>query len=184
LSADEVAAIYSAGSAGKCQAPALLTQPQDQAGYWGGSAAFTASAAGASPLSYQWRENGAPVADATASSLLLTNLQLSEAGGYTLQVTNLYGSATSSVAVLTIKVADLSISLSAMDAQNEAALTIGGLVNQTYGIESAADLDQPTSWIGLTNLTLTGPTGVWYDPLPATRPQRFYRVVPGPIQLP
>ena len=183
LSPGEIAAIYSAGGLGKCKAPNLVTQPQDQLRYWGGSVAFAAAAVGANPLSYQWQKDSVPVADATTSSLMLTNLQLTDAGGYALQVTNVYGSATSRQAVLTIKVADLSISLSVMDTQNVAALTIGGLVNQTYGIETAADLSQTNSWTGLTNLTLDVPTNVWYDPDPATLPQRFYKVVPGPIPI-
>ena len=128
LSASEIAAIYSAGGSGKCKVPNLLTQPQDQLGYWGGSVAFAAAAAGANPLSYQWQKDSMPVAGATTTSLLLTNLQLTNAGGYALRVTNVYGSATSSQAILTVKVADLSISLSALTTQNVAALTIGGLV--------------------------------------------------------
>jgi hypothetical protein len=82
------------------------------------------------------------------------------------------------------KAPSLSISLSVMDTQNVAALIIGGLVNQTYGIEITTDPGQPAAWIGLTNLTLDAPTNVWQDPVPATLPQRFYRVVPGPIPIP
>ena len=143
LSAGEIAAIYAAGGSGKCKVPTLLTQPQGQLGYWGGSAAFAATVAGANPLSYQWQKDAVPVAAATATSLLLTNLQLTNAGSYALQVTNVYGSATSSQAVLTMKVADLSISRSALDTQQVAALTIGGLVNQTYGLQIATGLGQP-----------------------------------------
>ncbi len=58
------------------------------------------------------------------------------------------------------KAPSVSISLSALDTQPVAALAIGGLVNQTYGIEIAADLGQPGGWIGLTNLTLDAPTNV------------------------
>jgi hypothetical protein len=184
LSSNEVAAIYAAGALGKCKVPNLLTQPQNQLGYWGGSAAFAAAAGGANPLSYQWQKNSAPVAAATTASLALTNLQLTNAGAYVLQVTNVYGSASSSQAVLTVKVADLAISRSALGTQSVAALTIGGLANQTYGIEAATGLDQPGGWLGLTNLTLTAPTNVWRDPSPATLPRRYYRVVPGPISLP
>jgi len=184
LSAGEIAAIYSAGASGKCKVPTLLSQPQDQLGYWGGSAAFAVAVAGANPLGYQWQNDTVPVAGATVTSLLLTNLQLTNAGGYALQVTNVYGSATSRQAVLTMKVADLLISRSGLNTQPVAALTIGGLVNQTYGVEIAAGLGQTSGWIGLTNLKLNTPTNVWYDSGPATLTQRFYRVVPGPIPIP
>jgi hypothetical protein len=184
LSAEEIAAIYAAGGSGKCKVPRILTQPQGQSGYWGGAITLTAVAAGANPLSCQWQHDGLPVAGATSLSLVLTNLQVTDAGNYALVVTNVYGSVTSSPARLNIKVADVSIALLSTDTQNIAGLTIGGVANQTYGIQASAELGQASSWTGLTNLTLTGPTNVWYDPVPAAEPQRFYRVVPGPIPLP
>jgi len=61
-------------------------------------------------------------------------------------------------------------------------LTISGMVGQVYGIQSCSNLT--TLWQGLTNLTLNAPTQVWYDPQPMSLPQRYYRVVSGPISIP
>ncbi|MCX6928589.1 MAG: LamG domain-containing protein, partial [Verrucomicrobia bacterium] len=58
LSAVEIAAIYSAGSAGKCPpgaAPSIIAQPVSQAVVAGSSVSLAVTAAGTLPLSYQWR---------------------------------------------------------------------------------------------------------------------------------
>ena len=184
LDAGEVAGIYAAGSQGKCRTPNVFVQPPIQICYWGGSATFTSSISGSPPSSYHWQMNGAAINGATASSLTLTNLQLTNAGSYTLWVTAASGNATSSPASLGLKVADVSIMLLRTPTQRLAGLTIGGLVNQTYGVQTLAGLQPTNSWTGLTNLTLDAPTNIWYDPVPATFPGRFYRVVPGPILIP
>jgi hypothetical protein len=103
LSAAEIAAIYDAGSAGKCGLPpGILVQPQSGNVTAGFSTVFSVTAAGSPPLGYQWRFNGNSIAGGTASLLALTNVQAGQAGSYLVIVTNLLGSATSSVAVLTV----------------------------------------------------------------------------------
>jgi hypothetical protein len=82
--------------------PTLATQPSNQTVVVGGSAKFTPTVSGSQPLSYQWRFSETAIPGATSSSLSLTNLQLSQAGDYSVVVTNLGGSATSSNALLTV----------------------------------------------------------------------------------
>jgi len=89
---------------GQIIAPTILTQPQSQTNYVGAAANFTVTAAGTAPLSYQWRFNGAPISGATASNYALPNLQTSNAGTYSVVVTNTAGTATSSNAILTVLV--------------------------------------------------------------------------------
>ncbi len=57
---------------------------------------------GTTPLSYQWQQNNAAVPGATASTYSIASIQDSDAGSYTVVVTNVAGVVTSSVAVLTI----------------------------------------------------------------------------------
>jgi hypothetical protein len=184
LDADEVAGIYAAGSQGKCRTPTVLVQPPRQICYWGGSGSFTAVASGSPPSSYQWQKDGVAITGATASSLTLTNLQLTNTGSYMVWVTSAFGNATSAPASLGLKVADVAMARPRPFTQHGAGLKIAGVANQTYGIQVAANQQPMSSWTGLTNLTLTAPTNVWYDPAPVTSPMRFYRVVPGPIAIP
>ncbi len=65
-----------------------------------------------------------------------------------------------------------------------AAVTVEGEVGREYGIQFRTDLGDTNQWRGLANLLLCTPRSVWYDPEPATGPQRYYRVVPGPISIP
>ena len=105
LSVTEIAAIYNAGSAGKCQTPAppsIQTQPQSQVVAVGASANLSVVVAGTPPLSYQWRFNTTNIAAATGSVLTLANVQLTNAGSYDVVVTNLYGSTNSFAATLTV----------------------------------------------------------------------------------
>ena len=61
LASNEIAAIYAAGSAGKCKAASaaiIIAQPQSQTVAEGSNALFTVIAGGTAPLSYQWHFNG------------------------------------------------------------------------------------------------------------------------------
>jgi pectate lyase len=83
--------------------PSVITQPHDQTVLPGGNATFTVVAGGSEPLSFQWYYNtSTPVANASDSTLTLTNIQPSAAGSYSVTVSNLAGVAISSNAVLTV----------------------------------------------------------------------------------
>ena len=177
LSAEEIAAIYNAGSAGKCQLPIIISQPRGQVGYWGKSALLAVTATGAAPLSYQWLKDGSPLAGASGSALPFTNLQTTNAGNYSVVVTNGNGSATSSNAYLTVNPAGVSLAL-------YSGITIEGVVGLTYGIQYSTNLSNPSGWQGRANVSLGAPSQLWFDLQPANQPQRYYRVVPGPISIP
>jgi hypothetical protein len=77
--------------------------PQDQFVLVGQNASFNVQASGTAPLSYQWYYNtNSVLTNATSSALTLTSVQLSDAGGYSVIVSNSYGSVTSAVAQLTV----------------------------------------------------------------------------------
>jgi DNA/RNA endonuclease G (NUC1) len=82
--------------------PAIAAPPTGQVVAAGGTAVFSVSATGDAPLSYQWMLDGEDLADATSDTLLLTNVGLANAGNYTVRVTNLVGSVTSSTASLVV----------------------------------------------------------------------------------
>jgi len=82
--------------------PVFATQPQNTSATVGGSVTLTASATGTPSPTYQWRKNGANITGATGSSLALSNLQVEDAGSYTVVATNVAGSATSQTAIVGI----------------------------------------------------------------------------------
>ena len=105
LASNEIAAIYAAGSAGKCKAgqpPAVTVSPANQSVAQGSNAVFTANATGTPPLSYQWQFGGAPIGGATAATLTLASVQTTNAGSYTVVVSNAVTAVTSAVATLNV----------------------------------------------------------------------------------
>ena len=86
-------------------APAISTQPASQTAGPGENVGFTVTADGTQPLSYFWRKDGADLLGAPNDpTLTLSNVTTSDAGGYSVLITNVAGSVTSSVATLTIVV--------------------------------------------------------------------------------
>jgi hypothetical protein len=83
--------------------PVIQTQPQSQSAAQGGSATFSVVAGGTEPLSYQWWFNSTRlIPDATNSSLVFNSVQATNAGNYSVIVTNLFGCATSTPARLSV----------------------------------------------------------------------------------
>jgi len=78
--------------------PPLLTSvtPASRVDYIGATAILTANARGAIPIGYQWRKNGVNLPGQTGADLWLPNVQLSDAGDYTVVVTSSGLSITSS----------------------------------------------------------------------------------------
>ncbi len=99
--------------------PVVTTPPASQSVVAGNNALFTVAATGTAPLSYQWQFNGGPVNGATTTSLAITGAQPGNQGNYTVVVTNVAGSVTSSVALLTI-----SAPVSSTNVANGATITI------------------------------------------------------------
>ena len=84
--------------------PAVIDlDPQDQTVVQGDDAQFNVQANGTAPLFYQWYYNTNTVLTGdTNSTLTVTNAQPTDAGGYSVLVSNAYGSVTSAVAQLTV----------------------------------------------------------------------------------
>jgi len=80
----------------------IATQPQSQSVVQGQHASFSVVASGTAPFHYQWSFNGSVLSGASASALMLTNVQPTQAGGYSVLVTNSAGSVISQAATLTV----------------------------------------------------------------------------------
>jgi len=88
--------------------PLITLQPTNQTAGAGLKVTFVVLATGTTPLSYQWQMDGMNLEDggqfegATSNILTISDLQLTNGGTYTVTVTNVIGSVTSSNAVLSL----------------------------------------------------------------------------------
>jgi hypothetical protein len=87
------------------QAPTITTQPIASTVTAGSAASFSVVASGTAPFTYQWRKDGSPVSGATAATYTIASAATTDAGNYTVTVTNSAGSATSNAATLTVTAA-------------------------------------------------------------------------------
>jgi len=83
-------------------APVITASPASENAAQGGTATFTVTAGGATPLAYQWTFNGTNLAFGTNATLSLPDVQTNQVGWYAVYVTNLYGSALSVGAYLSV----------------------------------------------------------------------------------
>ncbi len=153
---------------------AITYQPQNQTNFVGSNAVFSVGAQ--NQMGYQWRFNGQNLAGATTSIYVVTNAQATNAGSYSVVVSNACGSITSQVATLTL--------LYNFNPQSSATLLqpafVGGsnfqflLTGQTganYAIFTSTNL-AGTNWVPLR----TNPAPFWFTDTNVSRyPQRFYR---------
>ena len=131
--------------------PSILTQPISQTLKSGSNVTFTVAVQGSFPLIYQWRKDGTNLIDggriwgATNATLSISTLLESDSGQYSVVVTNLYGSATSSNAALLVTPLDhfewgaisspqaagipFSVTISAKDFQNATVTNFNGAVS-------------------------------------------------------
>jgi hypothetical protein len=123
------------------------------------------------PLSYQWFFNRSnPVPNANAATLVLTNVQMPDAGDYLVRVTNQYGSVTSAPAKLTVYLTEAA-SLSSVEFGSEVRFTINGVPGFGYTVESSTNL---VNWVPLQ--TGIAPF-ICVDTNDAMIPEKFYRAV-------
>ncbi len=85
-------------------APTITAQPESLTVTSGSNAAFSVTVTGTAPFRYQWRKAGVAVAGATNGTLTFAPAVALSAGDYTVVVTNVAGSVTSTVATLTVTV--------------------------------------------------------------------------------
>jgi len=82
--------------------PEITAQPYKNTAAVGSPIDFTVGASGTGPLTYQWFLNGAPVGGATEATLKIQSVATSDAGTYSVVVSNPYGSSTSLGALLNV----------------------------------------------------------------------------------
>jgi len=158
--------------------PIITLQPQSVTVTNGNPATFTAGATGAGLLSFQWYfRTNTLIVGATNTTLQLTNCITNLAGFYSMQVTNTYGKATSSYALLTISNRPNLLSFILNPANGSVALAFANLAKSTNRLWASTNLASASAWQAIaTNVMATN--GLWFftDPSTAkTNSVRFYR---------
>jgi uncharacterized delta-60 repeat protein len=87
--------------------PLLVTEPASITNNVGTEATFSVVVGGTPPFSYQWRKDGTNLPGDTCANLSLTNVQESRGGLYSVVVSNVFGSMTSSSALLVVNQAPI-----------------------------------------------------------------------------
>jgi uncharacterized repeat protein (TIGR03803 family) len=164
-------------------APQITTQPANQTAMAGASVAFSVAVFGASPLGYQWQENGSNLAGggnisgSAARILRVNNITVNDAGTYSVIVSNALGAVTSAGAVLTVETPPV-IQLAAL-AGGELTLNWSTTPGQTYQAQSTTNL-AAANWVNAggaitaTNSSLSASYAI------GSASQQFYRIVLAP----
>lgn len=157
--------------------PVVYLQSTNVVAVRGGEVTFQANAFGAGPLAYQWFFNGNVLPGSVSSFLALTNLNLSQAGSYWVQVTNSNGPTTSSVATLTV-LDPPSLTVGNVDTRSgSVSFSLSSVSGLAYTLEFKNALGDST-WVPiLPAVTGSGGSISLVDTNAAGALSRFYRVV-------
>jgi hypothetical protein len=159
--------------------PSIVTQPQSLTVTNGGDAVFTVEASGTQPLTYQWKLNGTDRTGATSPTLIITNVQSTDSGDYTVSVSNAVSTAVSLPAHLTVQVPSLAqLKLSGPQWTNgNLGFDITGPVQTNFVVWTSITL---SNWVTLkTNFSIDG-TWRFVDTNSAAGNVRFYRATVSP----
>ena len=161
------------------QIPSIVIPPASQAIAQGGTAYFSVTTSGALPITYTWTwfRNGLPPTqyyqaslNSTNCTIVITNLQSSDAGFLNLETQNAYGYGPGKQAAIAV--------ISSGMATNGFVLTVYGLTNSTWTVNCTTNLNPP-QWFTLTNFSVPNyPPVVQFVDLEATNLNRFYEVIP------
>ena len=144
--------------------------PTNAAVIQGNNLIFAVSATGTLPLAYQWRKEGTNLLGATNTIYPLINAKTSDAGNYSVVITNMAGSATSQVAALTVLVPPTILPLT----QYPWMIRFTMVPNNVYIIQTSSDLE---TWVNVeTNEYPQEPIYSLVDRDTFILGSRFYRI--------
>lgn len=151
-------------------APTIVLQPQSQSILAGAAVSFSVVAAGTGPLGYQWQKDDVAINGAISPSYVISAVSVTDAGAYTVVVTNAAGAVTSHAATLTVNVLTGSV-INRTITTNGAVVSVSLVIvppagTPGYLVEevlpngfNATNISAPGSW-NATNSTITwGPFG-------------------------
>ncbi len=149
--------------------PTITTPPQSQTAETGSDVQFYAEATNTVLASYQWFCHGtnAIAGSTTNGFLLLTNVQPSQAGAYTVVVTNLAGATTSSPAMLNV--------IAPVERRLVPGVKVTGQSGKVLNLDYADFLRPAPKWATVGSVSLISTSQYWFDlSLPLPR-QHFFQ---------
>jgi hypothetical protein len=137
-------------------------------------------AGGSAPFGYQWYFNtNSVIPNATNAFLTLASIQATNAGAYSVVVTNVAGSTTSPNAFLTLSSSALSQPQLSGSVYNAGtfSLTVSGDAGPDYIVQASTNL---TDWTSIFTNHSPTPPFVWTDTGASNFSQQFYRIQLAP----
>jgi len=157
-------------------APEVDRHPLSQTSFVGRNVSLFAAALSEPLATNQWFMDGRPIEGQTATELALTNLILNAMGSYYAVFTNVFGSATSHVAILTVNpIPQPTLQFSSLPRPGvpESTLTVAGPEGIGCELQGSGDL---AHWSLLSSNTITGGT-LTFTNLSLSDHQGFFRTV-------
>ncbi|MGC8989984.1 MAG: immunoglobulin domain-containing protein, partial [Verrucomicrobiia bacterium] len=152
--------------------PVITGQPQGGYAPVQGSFVFEVSATGDAPLTYQWLFNGNQLPGRNGRTLTLNNLTDSDAGEYSVLVSNPAGNVLSEPAVLIIVTPPLLLDPS-INQEGEFVAILSGPTNHVYALESTTNL---VDWTEVARVFNDSVQMRVIDPTAPDPVGRYYRV--------
>ncbi|HYG33346.1 MAG TPA: immunoglobulin domain-containing protein, partial [Clostridia bacterium] len=174
---DDVSVIVGYSCCGDSNAaPEIVVHPVNRVAAVGTDASLLVATTGSFPLSFQWHLNGTDLVGATTNPLTLTNVQLAQAGDYSVVVTNRAGSAISTPAHLTVLLRP-SIELVGFGTSGtELSISVETVPGVNYTLEYKDSLDAPNWTPVLPAVQGNGGMILLKDTTGIQSASRFYRV--------
>ncbi len=147
--------------------PVVLAPPSTQTAELGSAIVFRTRASGSAPVGYEWRFNGSPLSGLTNDSLQLADVQYSQAGAYTVVVTDPFGSVTSAPAMLNV--------IAPVERRPVPGINLAGEAGSSLNVDYADSLAPQPAWVPLDTVSLTNTSQLYFDLAAPLPPQRFYR---------
>lgn len=138
-------------------APGIVTQPAAVAVTEGNVATFAVGVTGSSPMSFQWRRNGVPIAGATRAAFTIPAVAGSDAGSYDVAVVNPAGSIVSQPATLAVSPAASAASPPTIVQQPGGLVVVPGF-DAAIGVTATGSGPLVYRWFR-NNVELPGPLG-------------------------
>ncbi|MFM2083135.1 MAG: hypothetical protein RL380_1826, partial [Verrucomicrobiota bacterium] len=139
------------------QIPAFTTQPLAQTNVLGAPVTFTSAVSGTGPFGYQWQLNGSALPGETNATLALAATTLAMTNGqFSVVATNRYGAATSSNALLTLRLPPVVVTPPASQ-----LIVVSNLV--TFTVTNVGDLPLKYQWKFNTNTSIVNATNSSYS---------------------